>query len=106
MNECFLSTKVAPSWSAHSCNEHLRSPFHHETVKWSKREHRTLTQGRGGTYVLADQAEGDRLPWMALCGSACTLFRRHALNVRTYSEIEVVQNDVYLVTFLAKHQVV
>ena len=38
--------------------------------------------------------------------SARTMFRRRALNVRTYSEIEVVQNGVYIVAFLAEHQVI
>jgi len=37
---------------------------------------------------------------------AHTLFRRRALNVCTYSEIDVIQNSVYLVAFLAKHYVV
>ena len=46
--------------------------------------------------------EVNRHEWL----STRAMFRRHALNIRTYSEIEVVQNGVYLIAFLAKHQVV
>ena len=46
--------------------------------------------------------EVNRHEWL----SARTMFRRRARTVRTYSEIEVVQNGVYLIAFLAKHQVV
>ena len=46
--------------------------------------------------------EINRHEWL----SARTMFRRHALNIRMDSEIEVIQNGVYLIAFLAKHQVV
>ena len=35
-----------------------------------------------------------------------TMFRRLALDVHTYSEIEVVQNGIYIAAFLSEHQVV
>ena len=34
------------------------------------------------------------------------MFQRRVLNVRIYSELEVVQNGIYIVPFLAEHQVV
>jgi len=46
--------------------------------------------------------EVNRHEWLSIH----EMFRQHALNIHTYSKIKVVQNGVYLIAFLAKHQVV
>jgi len=69
-------------------------------MKLSKQERRRATQDCGGTYVPSIRVnEVNHHEWF----DACTMFWRHALNVRTYSEVEVVQNGVYIVAFLAEH---